>query len=455
MKKFKKIIALSLVAMSTVSAVSMTAMASELSQDAVYLDNPTQDEMVYYADNRIDCYGTDADGGTWSIHYYDDDEIAERSIMPANLEDRWADNVWIPITNIDGTHGVILGENDTKQFTISPDSTIHITVGDLDDTMPHVNVSIQRLNTSWYKMMILGSNGEFSYTIPSSYRTVLHQCTASSNTNASYAYFEMWTDKSITCEWQYTVEYAQNDTESIDPSIFRLENQKNTEERGFIIREGAIYDLSGQFLFNVSEEGQLSGGEYLDENFRVGYVTSEWSEGTIDRAIDLNFIPVLMRYGYVDNINRYEFAAITYNMLVQSGKLKKETVSGKFADTDSNEVNALAMLGIISGRTDTQFSPDENILREEAAAILARVADYVGITAENKSVSNYDDDSKISSWAKDNVYKVKRLDVMQGERVYDAEEGENQYTNLFNPRAEITKEESIVTVMRIYDMLLK
>ncbi len=158
-----------------------------------------------------------------------------------------------------------------------------------------------------------------------------------------------------------------------------------------------------------------------------------------------------MRYGYVDNINRYEFAAITYNMLVQSGKLKKETVSGKFADTDSNEVNALAMLGIISGRTDTQFSPDENILREEAAAILARVADYVGITAENKSVSNYDDDSKISSWAKDNVYKVKRLDVMQG----DAEEGENQYTNLFNPRAEMTKEESIVTVMRIYDMLLK
>ena len=193
MKKFKKVMAMGLATMAAVSAMSMSAMAAELSADAVYLDNPTQEDMNYYADNRIDCYGTDPDGTEWSIHYYDDEEITAQSIMPLDL-DMWSGNVYVPVTNIDGTQGVVLGNSSSPEFTISPDSTVHITVGDLDNTMPRVNVSVQRVGTSWYSMKTMGSNGEFSCTIPSSYRTVLHRATASSNTNASYAYFTMWTD---------------------------------------------------------------------------------------------------------------------------------------------------------------------------------------------------------------------------------------------------------------------
>ena len=248
--------------------------------------------------------------------------------------------------------------------------------------------------------------------------------------------------------------FAEGDAEPIDPSIYRLENQKNTEERGFVIKDGAIYDLSGKFLSNVSEDGKLANGMYLDENFRVGYGRADWASDTIDRAVELNVVPVLLRYGYPDNINRYEFAAIAYNMLDKSGKITISTTDApaKFTDTDSDEIKMLARMGIIYGKSESEFAPNEEITREEAAVILGRIADYVGITAENKSVPNYFDDEQISSWAKDDVYKLKRIGIMQGESAGEIEE-EDYHIN-FNPHSEITKEQSIVTLMRIYDMIV-
>lgn len=247
--------------------------------------------------------------------------------------------------------------------------------------------------------------------------------------------------------------FAEADTQAADPSIYRLENQKNTEERGFIIKDGAIYDLSGKFLSNISADGQLDNGQFLSEDFTVHYGKSPWAIDDINNAIDAGIVPVLLRYGYEENINREDFAVIAYNLLVQSGKLQEETVSAKFTDTNSNEINALANIGIITGRTDNQFAPDENILREEAAAILARIADYADIKSDSTYVPDYDDNDKISSWAKENIYSLKRLGIMHGEAVYDENGKEEQYINLFNPRSEITKEESIVAFMRIYDMI--
>ena len=47
MKKFKKVMAMGLATMAAVSAMSMSAMAAELSADAVYLDNPTQERYEF------------------------------------------------------------------------------------------------------------------------------------------------------------------------------------------------------------------------------------------------------------------------------------------------------------------------------------------------------------------------------------------------------------------------
>ncbi len=240
---------------------------------------------------------------------------------------------------------------------------------------------------------------------------------------------------------------------SIDPGIFRLENQKNTEERGFVIKDGAIYDLAGRFQFYVSEDGKLASGDYLDENFHLGYPKSEWSGDAIDRAVELGIIPVLMRYDYIYSINRYEFAVIAYNMLDKSGKITDKNAPAGFTDTNSEEINILAKLGIVSGKSSSKFAPNAKITREEATTILARVADYAKLTASTDDTPKYDDNDTISGWAVSNVYKVKALGIMQGEVIYNEEGEEDQYTNLFKPQSEITKEESIVSLMRIYDKI--
>ena len=230
---------------------------------------------------------------------------------------------------------------------------------------------------------------------------------------------------------------------------------ENTEERGYVIRDGAVYDLSGKFLFNVSEEGQLDDGWFLDENFSVGYARSEWSDAYIERAVSEGVIPVLLRYGYTENIDRYQFAVIVYNMLEKSGKISSAEASARFSDTDSKEIAALANMGIISGRSDTVVDPNAYIMREEAAAILTRAAEYAGLTAADDTAPQYGDDDNIPAWANEYVYAAKALGIMQGEIVTDEAAGGKTTVSLFHPGTEITKEESIVSVMRIYDTLNK
>ena len=234
----------------------------------------------------------------------------------------------------------------------------------------------------------------------------------------------------------------------------------NTEERGFIIKDGSVYDLSGRFLFNVSEDGQLDNGDFLDENFSVGYPRSEWSGDAIDRAVEKDFIPVLMRYDYVYSINRHDFAVIIYNMLEKTGKIDLSNSPQKFTDTASQEITTLAEVGIVSGKSDTLFEPESNLTREEAATILARLCDYVNLLNTNTQSTNslYSDDNKISDWAKNSVYKLCDYGIMKGAFVYNAELNDwGGYTETvnFNPQSEITKEECIVAMMRIYDLMDK
>ena len=51
------------------------------------------------------------------------------------------------------------------------------------------------------------------------------------------------------------------------------------------------------------------------------------------------------------------------------------------------------------------------------------------------------DDIDISDWAKENVYKMRRFNIMHG--ISESK---------FNPKASFTKEEAIVTLMRIQNM---
>ena len=81
----------------------------------------------------------------------------------------------------------------------------------------------------------------------------------------------------------------------------------------------------------------------------------------------------------------------------------------KFSDVPSgsyyyNAVGWANKEGLVSGVSDTQFAPDNNITREQMATMMYRYANYLGKdTKTNQSLSGYSDGSSVASYAADAV----------------------------------------------------
>lgn len=118
---------------------------------------------------------------------------------------------------------------------------------------------------------------------------------------------------------------------------------------------------------------------------------------------------------------------------------RKQFSENVFSDIDDSRVTALYYEGIIKGRGENIFEPDSNLTREEAAVILCRIAEYMGMTGGTDE-EKYADDKDISQWARESVYKLKALGVMNGT------------DNGFEPKSGYTAEQSAAAVMRIYRM---
>ena len=108
-----------------------------------------------------------------------------------------------------------------------------------------------------------------------------------------------------------------------------------------------------------------------------------------------------------------------------------------FADTAHNYVVAANKLGIINGKSATSFDPNGLLTRQEAATILRRTAQALGVDASFAATS-YQDNSLISDWASEGVGYVTSKGVMSG--VGD---------NSFDPLGNYTYQQAYLTVYRM------
>ena len=102
----------------------------------------------------------------------------------------------------------------------------------------------------------------------------------------------------------------------------------------------------------------------------------------------------------------------------------------------------MAYLGVVTGVGAETFDPDGQLTREQAAAILSRLAGVLGIDLD-KAAPTFDDNGSIASWASEAVGQMQSAGIMGGV-------GNNQ----FGPQGPYSWEQSIATLMRIYDMTL-
>lgn len=165
---------------------------------------------------------------------------------------------------------------------------------------------------------------------------------------------------------------------------------------------------------------------------------SEWAKDDIQNAIANKILTKELQSGYTEDINRADFCRIAYNMLNVNGKADNIGSGVHFDDISIKEVYALSGMGIINGKGDNKFAPEDKITREEAAAILSRMIAFLNITDTQNTYSFYADGEEISDWAREDVYKVQKYEIMQG-----VDGGK------FAPKDGYTKEQAVTTIMRV------
>ena len=112
-----------------------------------------------------------------------------------------------------------------------------------------------------------------------------------------------------------------------------------------------------------------------------------------------------------------------------------------FSDTDNTKVLYLAQEGIISGKGNGIFAPNDTLTRAEAASILYRIARHCGISISEYTGAPFADDAQIADWAKDNIYYVVSAQIMSGT-------GDG-----FAPLNPYTAEQAISTIQRLYNII--
>jgi len=139
-----------------------------------------------------------------------------------------------------------------------------------------------------------------------------------------------------------------------------------------------------------------------------------------------------------DYITRAEFCSLAV-LVYETVTEEKLNERKPFSDTNNVDVEKMGALGVVDGIGDGLFNPDGNLTREQAAVVLARLADSIGIHLLTEA-ANYVDTNEISIWAREFVGQMQAAGIMGGV-------GENA----FSPKGAYTREQVIITMVRLFN----
>ena len=223
-----------------------------------------------------------------------------------------------------------------------------------------------------------------------------------------------------------------------------------SEYGGYFTEAGATYVLPpGTYLFSSNWDGSTLFLIVQDDTADTTQPPPEptaqpspWAVEEVARAIELGLVPQNLQSNYTQATTRAEFAALVVTLY--------ETVTGReiaidrsiaFSDTTDINVHKAATIGVVTGVGDNRFAPDSSLTREQAAVMLARLAYAIGQPFP-ESAPTFADNADVSYWAIDAVGRVQAAGIMGGV-------GDNR----FAPRGDYTREQSIVTILRLFDIL--
>lgn len=201
--------------------------------------------------------------------------------------------------------------------------------------------------------------------------------------------------------------------------------------RGTYTGSGTVYNaVTGQ----VTGSGSAPGGSVSPG----ADVPSSWAEEQVNAAIAAGIVPDSLQSKYTQPATRAEFCALAVE-LYETAKGSEITERTTFTDTSDVNVQKMGALGVVTGVGGGRFDPNGTLTREQAATMLARLAEAVGKPLAAQAPT-FADNAAIASWAFDAVGQMQASGVMGGVG-----------NNTFAPQVSYSREQSILTMLRLYE----
>ena len=167
---------------------------------------------------------------------------------------------------------------------------------------------------------------------------------------------------------------------------------------------------------------------------------SAWARDDITRAFDYGLIPEALLGTYTRATTRAEFAALAV-YLYETATGSEIMGRAAFNDTTDENVEKMGYLEVVTGVGGGNFAPNQPLTREQAATMLYRLAAAIGTTLPQAAPA-FADNANISTWAINAVGQMQTTGIMGG-----LPDGR------FDPHGAYTREQSIVTILRLFDIL--
>lgn len=167
-----------------------------------------------------------------------------------------------------------------------------------------------------------------------------------------------------------------------------------------------------------------------------------WAKADAERAKTLGILPAALQNAYDQPITRAQFCVLADGLYTKvKGGMASADPAVTFADTTDPAVLRMASAKVVNGVGNGAFDPDGQLTREQAATMLARLSAVLDkpLTA---SEPTFADNADVAGWAMPFVGQMQASGIMGGT-------GNNQ----FSPKQSYTREQSVVTIMRLYGMI--
>lgn len=190
---------------------------------------------------------------------------------------------------------------------------------------------------------------------------------------------------------------------------------------------------------------------------------SPWAKADLERGLSEGILHPELNSAYRSKITRQDFCKLIIHVYIKEngyadiddllknglhydlGDLRSKFRDLNLQDGDVKYVLAANSLGIVKGMSETSFAPHNSINREQAAKMLMSAFDKMikdkGIGYDLRFVyTPFSDDAQISGWARDEIYLLDKLNIMDGVG-----------GNKFDPKGSYTREQGMLAAVKFHD----